>query len=95
MGIDANLKSENEPQTVEVPQVVQANKVSLDSDSESTESESNSDASTNSASGAQLGFGIMTRYPITSIATCAILGVCVGYGLSQWSPENPQSKKTW
>jgi len=97
MGIDANLKSD---QTAEAPQVVEA-AVSLDSDSESTkpevlvqpESESNSDANTNSASGAQLGFGIMTRYPITSIATCAILGVCVGYGLSQWSPENPQSKK--
>lgn len=46
----------------------------------------------NEAPSASLGCGVMARYPVTSIVTCAILGIVTGYGLSVWVPESKETK---
>lgn len=42
---------------------------------------------------AQIGCGLMARYPISSLVICAGTGLALGYGLSEWEPEDPEDKK--
>ena len=44
------------------------------------------------------GCGVFGKYPLTSLAAFAIVGLGVGIGLSFWTPEDEESKKiliTW
>jgi len=43
---------------------------------------------------ANLGCGILGRYPIISVTTFAAIGVGIGIGLSYWEPEDEETKDT-
>jgi hypothetical protein len=38
------------------------------------------------------GCGILGRYPIISVITFAVVGICIGIGLSSWEPEDGDTK---
>jgi hypothetical protein len=38
------------------------------------------------------GCGILGRYPIISVITFAVVGICIGVGLSAWDPEDSDTK---
>lgn len=41
-----------------------------------------------------MGCGILGRYPIISVVTFAAAGIGLGIGLSEWNPDNPETKDT-
>ena len=41
-----------------------------------------------------LGCGILGRYPIISLLSFVVLGVCVGVGLSYWRPETEADEQS-
>ena len=38
------------------------------------------------------GCGILGRYPIISVITFAVVGICIGIGLSAWDPDDGDTK---
>lgn len=39
------------------------------------------------------GCGILGRYPIISILSFAVVGICIGVGLAAWDPEDTETKE--
>lgn len=62
------------------------------STSSSSSNDDKMELESNPIPSAKLGCGVMARYPVTSIVTCATLGIITGYCLTLWEPENPQGK---
>jgi hypothetical protein len=38
------------------------------------------------------GCGILGRYPIISVISFAVVGICIGVGLSAWDPDDSDTK---
>ena len=41
----------------------------------------------------QCNCGVLSRYPVLSVVTFAVLGIGIGVGLSFWEPEDPTQKE--
>jgi hypothetical protein len=39
------------------------------------------------------GCGILGRYPIISVISFAVVGICIGIGLSSWEPDDGSDTK--